>query len=363
MSPPPFATVTRPGPLRAVLAGAGKLGPYWARELLESPDTELAGWVDLDADRARAEAEALGLDGLPTGGSVSGMLAEQAPDFLVNVTAPAAHHPVTLAALEAGVPVLTEKPLAATLPEAVEMVAAADRARRLLMVSQNRRYMPALAAFRDTVARLGRLTSLTCDFYIAHREHAAPFLITFAQPLLLDMAIHLFDGARAITGADPVSVYCEAWNPPHSWFAGPAAASALFQMSGGLRFSFDGDWSAQGFRTSWTGSWRAVGEHGSALWDGEGAPRVQAEAGSGITAVTPVEQRRDPSRFQGLEASLADFVAALRTGRVPAGECHDNLASLAMCHAAVESAATGVPVLVDAFGVAESEPRARVARG
>lgn len=363
MSAPPFATATRPGPLRGVVVGAGSLGPYWARELLESPDTELVGWVDLDASRARAEADAKGLATLPTGASVERMLDAQEADFVVNVTAPAAHHAVTLAALGAGVPVLTEKPLAPTLPEAVEMVAAADRAGLLLMVSQNRRYMPSLAAFRDTVARLGPLSSLTCDFYIAHREHAAPFLLTFPQPLLLDMAIHLFDGARAITGADPVSVYCESWNPPHSWFGGPAAASAVFQMSGGVRFSFDGDWSAQGFQTSWTGSWRAIGEHGSAVWDGKGAPRVEAAAGTGITAVTPVAERRDPSRFQGLEASLADFVAALRTGRVPAGECHDNLASLAMCHAAVESAATGVPVPVDAFGVADGERPARVARG
>ena len=28
------------------------------------------------------------------------------------------------------------------------------------------------------------------------------------------MAIHLFDAARAISGADPVSVYCESYNPP-----------------------------------------------------------------------------------------------------------------------------------------------------
>ena len=94
------------------------------------------------------------------------------------------------------------------------MVAAADRAGRLLMVSQNRRYMPALSPSATPSPRLGPLASLTCDFYIAHREHAAAFLSTFAQPLLLDMAIHLFDGARAITGADPVSVYCESWNPP-----------------------------------------------------------------------------------------------------------------------------------------------------
>ena len=46
----------------------------------------------------------------------------------------------------------------------------------------------------------------------------------------------------------------------------------------------------------------------------------------------------------GLEGALADFVAAVRTGSVPPGECHDNIRSLAMCHAAVESAERGVPV-------------------
>ena len=57
---------------------------------------------------------------------------------------------------------------------------------------------------------------------------------------------------------------------------------------------------------------------------------------------------RPPDRFLGLEGALADFVAALRTGSVPLGECHDNLRSLAMCHAAVESAALGAPVTVPA---------------
>ena len=101
-------------------------------------------------------------------------------------------------------------------------------------------------------------------------------------------------------------------------------------MSGGLRFSFLGNWAAPTDETSWTGAWQAVGENGIATWDGE-------EIGE-----------RDPERFQGLEGSLADFVSALRTGSVPEGECHDNLRSLAMCHAAVESAALGAPVSVAA---------------
>ena len=360
MTAPGFATVTSPDPLRVVVAGAGKLGPYWVREVLEHPDCELAGWVDLDAKRVKAEAALLGVGDVPASASLEATLDAQRPDFLVNVTAPTAHHAVTLAALERGIAVLSEKPLAATLTEAVEMIAAADRAERLLMVSQNRRYMPELVAFRDTVRRLGPLSDLTCEFYVAHREQAAEFLFVFAQPLLLDMAIHLFDGARAITGADPLSVYCESHNPPWSWYAGPAAASAIFRMSGDLRFTFTGNWAADGFRTSWTGSWRAIGERGTAVWDGEGIPRVEPGPGARVTASVPIRVPPDPTRFLGLEGALADFVAALRTGSVPNGECHDNIRSLAMCHAAVESAERGVPVAVEAFPASSDERVAAV---
>jgi predicted dehydrogenase len=209
------------------------------------------------------------------------------------------------------------------------MIVAADRAERLLMVSQNRRYMPELQAFREEVAELGPLSSITCEFHRNHRDAAAEFLFAFPQPLLLDMAIHLFDAARALTGADPLSVYCDSYSPPWSWYEGPAAAAALFRMTGDLRFSFVGNWAAPRDETGWTGWWRAIGEGGIATWDGEDPPD------------------RDPTRFRGLEASLADFVAAVRTGRVPQGEGHDNLKSLAMCHAAVESAALGAPVRVD----------------
>jgi predicted dehydrogenase len=230
------------------------------------------------------------------------------------------------------------------------MVAAADAAERLFMVSQNRRYMPELIAFRDTVARLGRLSELTCDFFIAHRERAAEFLFAFPQPLLLDMAIHLFDGARAITGADPLSVYCDAYNPPYSWYDGPrrrarglpdvrrAALRLLGQLGGRrVRDLVDG-LVARGRRAR--------------LGDLGGRPRgarVEPGPGKTITASVPILIPPSEIRFKGLAASLAEFVSALRTGTTPQGEAHDNIQSLAMCHAAVASAELGAPVPVTAF--------------
>lgn len=343
-----WALVDGDRPLRAVLVGAGSLGPFWATELVVSADTELVGWVDLDEQRARAAAAKLGVPGVATGGSLTAMLAAEAPDFVVNVTAPLAHHEITTTALEHGVPVLSEKPMATSMAQAREMVAAADRAGRLFAISQNRRYMPTLAAYRDTVARLSEVASLTCEFYKGHHIGPDHFLCTLDQPLLLDMAIHLFDGARAITGADPVSVYCESYNPAWSWFPGAAAANAVFEMTGGIRFAFNGSWCADGVQTSWTGAWRAVGARGTATWDGEGAPRAEPAPGVELKPAVPVASVVPEGRFYGLAEALAEYVAALRTGAPPQGECHENLLSLAMCHAAVESARTGERVPVTA---------------
>lgn len=341
--PRTFDTVAEDRPLRGVIAGAGFIGAQWAPELLACPGTRLVGWVDVAPERARAAAGALGLDALPTGSSLTAMLDAQEPDFVVNCAVPEAHHEITVAALDRGVSVLSEKPMAVTLHEARAMVAAADRARRLLVVSQNRRHMPTLVAYRRTVAELGPLGLLTSEFFMPY--HGRPFLDTLDHPLLQDMAIHLFDAARAITGTDPVSVSCESFRPPWTWYAGACSAMAVFEMTGGLRYSFTGSWSAPGLPTSWTGRWRASGTRGTALWDGESAPTVDAEAGIGAHAPEP-----DPypgrARYTGLAEGLAEFVAALRGGPLPQGECHDNIRSLAMVTAALESARTGIRVPV-----------------
>jgi predicted dehydrogenase len=342
-----FATLDGGRPLRGVVAGAGFLGPFWARELLAGPETEMVGWVDMDVARARERRDELRLRDVAVGTDVGAIVRDRGADFVVNVTAPDAHRPVTLSALAAGAAVLTEKPLATSMDHAREMVAAADAAGRLLMVSQNRRYMPTLLAFRDAVAGLGTLASLTCDFYIGHRVDPGRFVTAMDHPLLLDMAIHLFDAARLIAAAEPESVYCEAYSPPWSWYAGPAAAHAIFRMSGDVRVAFSGSWVADGFPTSWTGRWRAVGERGSATWDGQRAPRVQPAPGVELPPVPAVRAARPPRRrFPGLEAALAEFVASLRSGRSPQSEGRDNLRSLAMCHAAVESARSGQPLAV-----------------
>jgi predicted dehydrogenase len=349
-----FATVTTPGPLRAVVVGAGFMGRNWAREIARQSDTELVGWVDLDQEalqdalrEAVKEASPEATSNTVTGTDLTALLADLAPDIVFNSSPPAAHRKVTTSALEHGCAVLSEKPMAMTLAEARELVAVSERTGRLLAVTQDRRQLSGTRALKDAAKRLAPLTRLEIDFRLPHR--AGPYVHQWDEPLLREMAIHLFDAARAVTGADAQSVFCTAYRTPWSWYPGNDSAEALFQMDDGLHFAFTGCWTARSDFTSWTGRWYLEGAGGSATWDGLGAP-----------VLTPAREEGEPEppsetlpvapqspEFPGLAEVLAGFVRALRTGEAPDGECHDNLRSLAMVEAAVASSQFAQPVVVE----------------
>ncbi|MFC7343488.1 Gfo/Idh/MocA family protein [Saccharopolyspora griseoalba] len=329
-----FRTITDDRPLRLVIVGAGQMGRTWVEAVAGSRLAEVAGVVDLDEGAARAAAP----PGAAAGASLGEVARRSAADAVVDVTAPAAHLPVTLEALELGLPVLGEKPLAATLPEAVKLVRAAEQAGELFVVSQNRRFHPGLWRLKREVAALGEVGLLTHQFFKA--PHFGGFREAMAHPLVVDMAIHNFDAARFLLDADPVAVYCEEFNPSWSWYAGSAATTAVFEMSGGSRFVYTGSWCSPGLETSWNSDWRVSAAGGTATWDGIGEPQVEALRPRAVATA-------EDYPGDDLRGSLAVFVEALRTGVEPMNECHDNLRSLAMVHAAIASAETGSRVRVD----------------
>ncbi len=270
------------------------------------------------------------------------MLDQERFDLVLFCPENARHAEVAEAIAARGAHMLTEKPMAAGMAQAREMVAASERAGKLYMVSQSRRYDPNLHAMRRLVEEhVGDLGILNSDFYIG--AHFGGFRDEMPSPLLLDMAIHTLDQARYISGADPVAVYCDEFNPAWSWYRGDACATAIFEMTGGLRYTYRGSWCSEGRHTSWDGEWRAVGPHGTATWDGRDAPvaEVVVEPG-GFHAKTETHTGEvAPDVPRGIAGSLRDFLHALETGATPMGECHDNIKSLAMVFGAIESARTG----------------------
>jgi len=319
------------------------MGRQWGRTIGEWPEVRIVGWVDIDRHSAERAAAELELSGVLITDDLGKALAEARPDFVVDVSVPSAHHNVTLQSLAAGVPVLGEKPMAPTMAEARAMVVASENAGKLYMVSQSRRYDGRLRAYKCLIDEyLGRLGILNSSFYLSPRFGG--FRDEMESPLIVDMAIHTFDAARYLSACDPVSVYCEEFNPPWSWYKGDACATAVFTMENGLRYTYTGSWCADGHTTSWDAEWRAIGERGTALWDGSGPPTAEVLTGAG-NALERVEAEVGDMRG-GIAGSLREFVQALTTGSTPMGECHDNIKSLAMVLATVESAHVGARVRI-----------------
>jgi predicted dehydrogenase len=227
-------------PLKAVLAGCGSMSAAWLKAAREVEGLQIAGLVDLNEAAARKRAAEFELPEAVIGTELAAVLAQLQPDVVFDCTIPEAHVEVTLEALRHGCHVLGEKPLADSMENARRMVAAAEVAGKLYAVIQNRRYdrrIRRLKAFLESGA-IGPLTTLHSDFFIG--AHFGGFRDRMEHVLLLDMAIHTFDAARFLTGADPVSVYAKEWNPAGSWYDHDASAVAVFQMTDGLVYTYRG---------------------------------------------------------------------------------------------------------------------------
>jgi myo-inositol 2-dehydrogenase/D-chiro-inositol 1-dehydrogenase len=314
--------------LPVVVVGAGAMGGEWLRMLKESPDAVPVGVVDLNLELAASTVASIGLD-VVVGSSVEDVAARSGARAVINVTVPQAHRVVNEQALRAGLPVLCEKPLAPTVAEALRQVALADFTGGLLMVSQSRRYFNHLSAFRDAVGAIGPLAAVHAAFY--REDHEPGFREQMAHPLLVDMSIHHFDQLRYLAGDEPVAVRCSSWNPPWSWYAGDASAAAEFELASGARFVYSGSRCTPGLQTSYNAEWRVYAERGAAAWDGGHDVRVELE-GRGLDV---------PARLEGIQGSLAEFVASLRTGVTPQNEVRTNVLSLAMVEGAIRSSARG----------------------
>ena len=321
--------------LRVVVVGAGNMGRRWISIAEESAAFELVGVVDIFTGGARAAVEAIGRPDLPVAATLAEMLERVETDAVANGTIPAAHFGVTVTALARGLHVVSEKPAAATLAESVALTAASEAHDRLFVVSQSRRHNSQLHELKSQASGLGRLGIATTEFFRA--PHFGGFRDEMAHPLLLDMAIHPFDSARFLLDADPVAVYCEEYNPSWSWYAGDAAATAIFEMTGGARYIYTGSWASPGAETSWNGSWRVSGENGSAMWNGDEPPRSEPET----------QAASEGLRYGGVAESLHSFAATVHVGGTCSGEVHENILSLAMVEAAVISARRGQRIRID----------------
>ncbi|MFX4272519.1 Gfo/Idh/MocA family protein [Propionibacteriaceae bacterium Y1685] len=129
----------------------------YCRAVMDHPATELVAVWDDDVERGRAAAAEREVEFVST---LDGLLARDDIDAVTVTTSTATHHDVLLAAAQAGKHVFTEKLLAPTVEECTEIIAAADAAGVVIMVSLPFLYRGHVRAIRDHLASgaLGELT-------------------------------------------------------------------------------------------------------------------------------------------------------------------------------------------------------------
>lgn len=334
---------------RAILAGCGAMAKGWVEALTTAPEltgrVEFVGLCDLDPAAAGRMRAAFQLDKAQIGTDLAAMLAALKPDILLDVVIPAARHSVVTAGLAHGAHVLSEKPMAASLAEAEDLVQKARAAKRIHAVTQNRRYVRGIRRIQETIASgaLGRLTELHADFFVG--AHFGGFREQMDHVLLLDMAIHTFDAARFMAGQQPQAVYCHETNPAGSWNKAGASARAIFELSDGVVFTYRGSWVAEGANTSWESAWRVVGTKGTLLWDGLETMTAHRVAGTEgfFRPLEPIDlpPPAHPEDTLGHRSVLRRFLDALDAGTAPETVGSDNIRSLAMVFGAIQSAETG----------------------
>ena len=328
--------------IRLMQVGMGGWGENWGtRVIQQSSDVELVACVDVDAGRLERAQQILNLPAERCFLTLESALASVEADAVLITASLPAHVPLALTSLNAGKHVLLEKPFAPTVAEAQRVVETAAQRSRVLMISQNYRFFPAVQAVIALVREgtLGSIGTVRIDFR-RYKNAAVPESQPYYrvwQPLLVDMAIHHFDLMRVVLGQEPSQITCQAWNPPWSKFVDPPSAAATITFDGGAVVSYRGSWVSPGPRTCWSGVWHIECTGGEIVWTS------RDDTATDQVTVRPLGKRARRVKLPEIaltdrRGSLQAFVQAVQTGQEPECSGRDNLHSLALMCAAVESA-------------------------
>ncbi|MDN5725632.1 MAG: Gfo/Idh/MocA family oxidoreductase [Propionibacteriales bacterium] len=262
--------MTTQAPLRAGVVGLGWAGDQHMRGYAAAPEVELVAMAGMESDKLEELGEQYGVAGRYA--NLESMLADADLDVVSIATPTALHAPMTITALDHGVHVLTEKPMAENVDSARAMVAAARRNNRVLEVTFNKRRAPEVTALAQLVADgvLGTIYYAKAGWV---RRQGIPGIGSwFTQRAmagggaLMDIGIHALDMALHVMG-EPVpsavsgATYAE-FGPrgrggargagSHKWSAEPVGSpesfevedlgTAFVRMDGGATLLLEASW-------------------------------------------------------------------------------------------------------------------------
>lgn len=270
------------------------------------------------------------------------ILADKSID-VVDIALPTEHRaPFIAEALKAGKHVLSQKPFVEDLDIGEELVALADANGVQLAVNQNGRWSPHMAWMRNAVraGHIGDVISAHVSLHWNHGWTAGTSFDEIDDLVLYDFGIHWFDFLSSLLGNRVKSVFASVSYAQGQGNKVPLMAQSLVGFDGGqASLIFDGGAPHGPRDTTYIG-----GTMGSIASDGPdlGDQTVSLMTAKGI-ARPSLEGRWFNDGFRG---AMGELLCAIEEDRSPENSARENLKSLALTFAAIQSRKTGCEIAV-----------------
>lgn len=339
------------------VVGAGYIGQAHIGAIQASRTVVLSAVIDPSAAAADIAAKA----GVLLYSSLDEMLAKDRPDGVVLATPNQLHVPHATLCIDAGLPVLLEKPIATTVAEASTLVRIVEKTGARVLIGHHRAYSPIMAKAREVVqsGKLGRLVSIMGsalffkpDEYFVDGSWRREI---GGGPILLNM-IHEVHNLRML-GGDIVAVQAFSSNATRGFAVEDTVAINLRFASGALGTFMLSDTAAC------ARSWEQTSRENSAYcsYDDEDCYVISGTLGTlsvPTMRLKTYSRREDSSWWKPFEASVVGMVrddpivrqmehfgAVVRGEAEPIVSAQDGLQNLRITEAIAEAAQSGLVVL------------------
>lgn len=311
--------------------GYGLFGEGWADLLVRFPHTDLWALVDISPEARRRFQKRFQEYNIPVFASIEEALEKVSVQAAVIVVPNQFHRKVAEKLLSANLHVLSEKPLADNLENALAIYRVwQQNPKRVYMVSQNYRFKPEIQALKKFLAE-GICGEIGYGTHIFHKAwRFGGWRETMAYPLLEDMSIHHFDILRYVLGKEAQVINMEGFNPPWSWFKDQAVATGNICFEGNIWVTYFGSWVSFGRGTSWNGEIVLYGDQGTLSLEND------------LLFFTNREGKKEGLPFQkhetdGRMSVLQEFCSAIFENRSPSLSIADNIKTFILSYASIES--------------------------
>lgn len=347
--------------LKVIQIGTGGHGAYWCREylppLIAKGLVEVVAAVDTNPAALIHAKEGLDLSDDQCYIDIEAAMAKHRVDFCTIVVPPAYHEHIVDLAIKHEMHILSEKPIADTLEGSIRIVDKVKSSGLKMGVTMTHRFDQDKTSLRHVIRNgyYGKLDYLSCKYSGDYRKFgsARDYRHEMLDPLMIEMAVHHLDILADLAGDVCETIYAETWNPAWGQFSGDSQGIVVMKMKNGVRAVYEGaNTNAVGLN-NWGNEYiRAECEKATLVLNHRRIEHFPYND-HGVNATNREGQGEEIALEQqehwGNEWLIKQFVDWLGGGPPMETNVEDNLQSIALVFAAIESVRNGCPINVQAF--------------